>query len=79
MRKVTILTLMTVALLAASGCNRGWPRFLCRGDDCNTSSCEGSTSLMPPSYGPSYGPGYMPSYTQPNLELPGPQTIGPNG
>jgi hypothetical protein len=77
MRKLTMLTLVTVTLLAAVGCNRGWPRWLCRGDDCNTCG-EGSMSpsLMPPT---GYGPTYMPSYSSPTTELPGPVTIPSQG
>lgn len=80
MRKITMLTLVTVALLTG-GCNRGWPRWLCRGDECGSSCADGSDgNQMSPTYGPSYGGGtYMPSYSSPTPELPGPITVAPNG
>ncbi len=37
MNKLTTLTLVAVAMISLTGCNRGWPRWLCRGDACNTS------------------------------------------
>lgn len=64
MQKLTMLTLVTVALLSLAGCNRGWPRWLCRGDDCGT--CGGfSGSMSSPGL---LAPTYVPSAT----ELPGP-------
>lgn len=34
MRHLTKMTLLAVALMSLTGCCRGWPRWLCRGDSC---------------------------------------------
>lgn len=72
MRKLTVLTLIAVALASQAGCNRGWSRWMCRGDDyweddtCVEGAYGGST-ILPPSYAPA-----------PTI-LPGPVTTTPTG
>jgi hypothetical protein len=55
MRTMTILTLVAIAALSLSGCTGGWPRWLCRGDNCGSYGTYGegvysSPTLMAPSY-----------------------------
>jgi hypothetical protein len=55
MKKLALLTLVTVASVSSTGCSGGWPRWFCRGDDCNTCTNFGdgmynSPALMSPSY-----------------------------
>jgi hypothetical protein len=71
MKKLTILMLTAVTLASLIGCS--WPRWMCRGDACNTMSgacSEGgysSPALMSPYIAPSELPSQLPG--------PGPMTL----
>lgn len=45
MKRLLMLVAVTIVLASQVGCNSGWPRWLCRGDNCG-------------SYGGMYGSSY---------------------
>jgi hypothetical protein len=69
MNKLTILTLVAVAVLSSAGCCRGWPRLFGRGDACSTTSMYDGSEY-------STGPALMAPTIIPQrpIELPGPVT-----
>ncbi|MGE0761062.1 MAG: hypothetical protein AB7F89_06595 [Pirellulaceae bacterium] len=77
MKNILTLTLVALAAMSQSGCALGWPRWLCRGDQCG--GCSSSTGYVDGAYStPSLvAPSYIaPPELQPQ-PLPGPAAQTP--
>lgn len=69
MNKLWTMVVAVVAVTTLTGCNRGWPKWLCRGDTC-APGCgyEGADFMSTPTLLP---PTVIPATPRPELPSPG--------